>query len=106
MTNHRLVYVTAASRAQALELGRALVERRLAACINVLEGMTSIYRWEGKIETAAEAVLIAKTSAAKVDDLVAAVRELQDYAVPCALVLPILGGNADYIRWLEESLKG
>jgi len=105
MTPLRLVYITTENREQALALGRALVERRLAACINVLGGMTSIYHWQGHIEESTEAVLLAKTDESRVDALVAAVKELHSYDVPCALVLPIVGGNPDYLDWLATGLK-
>lgn len=98
----RLVYITAQNKAQAEQIGRALVERELAACVNILDGMTSIYRWEGKIERAEEVVLIAKTDEARAEAVVAAVKELHSYSVPCALVLPILGGNPDYLAWLAS----
>ena len=105
MTSLRLIYITAENREQALALGRALVERRLAACINVLDGMTSIYRWQGRIEESTEAVLLAKTDESRVDALVAAVKELHSYDVPCALALPIVGGNQDYLDWLVACLN-
>ncbi|MEX0702001.1 MAG: divalent-cation tolerance protein CutA [Planctomycetales bacterium] len=96
------VYITAASREQALALGRTLVEERLAACVNLLEGMTSVYRWQGKVEEAGETVLIAKTRTELVDALATRVRELHDYECPCVAAWPIVAGNAEYLRWIEE----
>lgn len=94
------VYITAPSRDDALRIGRALVEERLAACVNLLGGMTSIYRWEGAVETAEETVLIAKTRRDRFDALAARVAELHSYAVPCIVELPVGRGNAAYLEWL------
>lgn len=105
MTDARLVYVTAKDREEALALGRELVGRRLVACVNVFAGMTSVYRWENKIEQADEVVLILKTTAANAEATVAAVRELHSYSVPCVLVVPILAGNPGYLDWLAASVK-
>lgn len=102
MSDLRLVYITAGSVEEAAKIGRALVEERLAACVNILPGMRSIYHWQGAIETAEEAVLIAKTRAPLVTPLVARVKELHSYDMPCAVSLPILDGNPDYLRWLTE----
>jgi periplasmic divalent cation tolerance protein len=102
MSELRWVYLTAADRDEALRVGRALVEARLAACINVLPGMTSLYWWQGAIETAQEAVLIAKTRAELIPELIERVRALHSYSVPCVLALPILEGNPDYLDWLRQ----
>ncbi len=101
-TDLAFVYMTAASRADAARIGRALVEERLAACVNILDGMTSIYRWQGAVEESAEAVLIAKTRRALFDRLAARVRELHGYEVPCILELPLGRGNPAYVDWLRE----
>ncbi|MCC6213563.1 MAG: divalent-cation tolerance protein CutA [Polyangiaceae bacterium] len=98
----RIVYVTHESEEQALALGRQLVEERLAACVNVLPGMRSCYRWEGAIEEGREAVLLVKTREDLADAVVRRVAELHGYSVPCALVLPIEGGHAPYLEWLAR----
>ena len=95
-------YITASSREEAMRIGRALVEERLAACANVLDGMTSIYRWQGNIEEAAETVLIAKTRAELFDRLAARVRALHSYDVPCVVELKIGRGNPAYLDWLRD----
>jgi periplasmic divalent cation tolerance protein len=94
------VYVTAAGRAQAESIGRTLVEERLAACANVLDGLTSIYRWEGAIQHDAEALLILKTRAALLGPVEARVRELHPYELPCVVAWPIAGGSAAYLDWI------
>ncbi len=98
------VYVTAASAEEAARIGRTLVEERLAACANLLDGMRSIYRWEGKVEEAAETVLILKTERRAFDRLAARVRELHPYDCPCVVALPLVAGDAGYLRWIQEQV--
>ncbi|BCX17018.1 MAG: divalent ion tolerance protein [Geminicoccaceae bacterium] len=95
-------YVTCASTEEALRIGRAVVEARLAACANVLPGLTSIYHWQGRIETGQECALVLKTRAELVEALVAEVRALHSYTVPCVVALPITAGNPDYLSWLAN----
>jgi periplasmic divalent cation tolerance protein len=102
MDDLRLVYITAADADQALSIGRALVEERLAACANILPGMRSIYRWEGAVDEAAEAVLIVKTRAAQVEAITARVRALHSYRLPCVVAIPLLGGDPEYLAWLAR----
>ena len=96
-----MVYATASSRAEALKLGRALVEERLAACANVLGEMTAIYRWEGKLEEADEAVLILKTTSRRLAALTARLCALHSYDLPCVVAWRIEGGNAPYLDWVR-----
>ena len=96
----RLVYVTTPDAAAAKAIGRVLVEERLAACVNVLPQMSSIYRWQGQIEEADEAVLIVKTTAERVSDVIARVKALHSYEVPCAISIPVLAGNPEYLAWI------
>lgn len=97
-----LAYITAGSREEALRIGRILVEDRLAACANILDGMTSVYRWKDVVEQADEAVLIAKTRRSLFDRLAARVRELHSYDVPCIIELPVGRGDAGYLAWLRD----
>ena len=101
----RLVYMTTASRDEARKIGRALVEERLAACANVIDGMESVYWWQGKLTEDRETVLIAKTRAELVPALTERVRALHSYTVPCVVALPLMGGNPDYMAWLEAETK-
>ena len=93
-------YVTSGSREEALAIGRTVVEERLAACANVLDGVSSIYWWQGALEQASEAVLILKTRAELVERLTARIRELHSYDCPCVVALPIEGGNPAYLDWI------
>ena len=97
-----LVYMTAASHEEAARIGRALVDERLAACVNILDGMTSIYRWEGAVEEAREVAFIAKTRAELFDRLSARVHELHSYQVPCVIELRVGRGNPAYLDWLRD----
>lgn len=99
---HCLLYITAADRSQALAIGRALVQERLVACVNLLDGVTSIYRWDGAIQEEPETVLIAKTMSEKVDSVTARVLELHDYDCPCVVSIDIEAGNPAFLRWIEE----
>lgn len=95
-----LVYATFPSEAEALSLGRRLVESRLAGCVNVLPHMTSVYAWQGVTETSKEAVLIAKMPAAAAETAMAYIKAHHPYEVPAILALPVLAGSAGYIAWL------
>lgn len=96
-----VIYVTCPSTEEARKIGYALVEQKLAACANVLPGMESCYRWQGKIETANEAILILKTGKGRVAEVVARVGELHSYSVPCVVELPVLSGNPAYLDWIR-----
>jgi len=98
-----MAYVTASSRAEALELGRALVQERLAACANVLDGMTAIYHWDGNLMEEDEAVLILKTTNNRLEALTARLRELHSYDVPCVVAWRIEAGNAAYLDWVKAA---
>ena len=96
----RFIYMTAGSRGEATAIGRKLVEERLAACVNIIDHMQSIYRWEGKIEEAAEVVMIAKTTAHCVERLVSRVKALHSYDCPCVVTWKITEGNPDFLDWI------
>jgi periplasmic divalent cation tolerance protein len=98
-------YVTAASRAEALRIGRQVVERRLAASANVVDGVSSLYWWQGALEQASEALLILKTRVELVPALTARVVELHGYQCPCVIALPVVGGHPDYLRWIAAETR-
>ena len=97
-----IVLTTIAAAADASALASTLVGERLAACVNVLGEMDSIYRWQGAVETERERQMIIKTTAAKVEALRARLHELHSYDVPEFLVLPIVGGSEPYLGWLRN----
>jgi periplasmic divalent cation tolerance protein len=96
-----VVLMTASSPEEGRKIADALVSEKLAACVNQVDGISSVYRWQGKIERSTESLLIAKTSRELTDRLTARVRELHSYTVPEVVVLPISGGNPDYLRWIS-----
>ena len=100
----RFIYITCKDTSQAQTIGKALVENRLAACANILPGMQSIYSWKGEIVEDEEVVLIAKSTADRVDALTEKVKELHSYEVPCVVAMEIKEGNPEYLRWIEEAV--
>ena len=100
-----LVYTTWPSVVEAERAGQAVLERRLAACVNILPSMISHYWWQGAIERGEEAVMIIKTRASLAEDVRAAVKELHSYTTPAILVLPVEGGEPTYIDWLMKETE-
>ena len=96
-----LVYMTAETADQARKIGRTLIEGRLAACVNIVEGMRSLYWWQGKLEEGSETIVIAKTRETLVETLTARVKEVHSYDCPCVVTLPITGGNPDFLAWID-----
>ena len=107
MTDKLVVLVTCANRSEAARLARALVERRAAACVNILPGQVqSIYRWKGKIKEAREVLLLIKSSRKTYPALRTLVQRLHSYDVPEIIALPIVEGPRDYLKWMESCLAG
>ncbi len=103
MTGPIFIYVTHPDADAALALGRVLVEAGLCACVNVLPGMRSVYRWQGQVEDAREAVMIVKTRADLLDVVVSRIKAEHPYECPCIAALPIAGGDPDYLAWIASS---
>lgn len=93
---------TVATREDAERIARALVERRLAACVNVVPGLLSVYRWKGEVAADAECLLVIKTARERVEELKSALVSMHPYELPELVVLPIDGGHAPYLAWLAE----
>ncbi len=102
IAQHALLYVTAESREEAVAIGRDLVEERVVACANVLDGMTSIYQWKNTVEQSDEAVLLLKTRQELVPRVIDRVQELHSYDCPCVIELPIRSGNPDFLQWITD----
>jgi periplasmic divalent cation tolerance protein len=101
---HHLVLVTCANHIQAKLIARSVVEKRLAACVNILRSpIESHYRWQGKVEKARELLLIIKTTARRLGALEREVKRLHSYDVPEFIVLPIVAGSKAYLDWLDDS---
>src|SRR6202035_4762311 len=99
----RVVLVTCASIAEARKIGRAVVEKKLAACANIVTGMESIYRWKGKVERAREVLVMMKTSATRLRELEREVKRIHSYDVPEFIALSIAAGSKEYLNWISES---
>lgn len=97
-----LIYITAKDRKEAKKIGAELVKSRLASCVNIISGMNSIYRWEGRIRQSKEAILIAKTKTKLVDKLIKKVKSIHSYSCPCIIALAISKGNKQYLDWIED----
>lgn len=99
------IYMTAGSIAEAQKIGKALVESRLAACVNILDNMQSIYRWEEEIQQDNEVVLIVKTADSLISQLIEKVIALHSYDCPCIVSLPISGGYPPFLNWIQAEVK-
>ena len=98
-----IILVTTDSEEEAGEIANLLVNQRKAACVNIIPSIKSIFWWQKKIDSAKEAMLVAKTKNALLKRLISAVKRLHTYDVPEIIALPIVGVNKDYLRWLNES---
>ena len=106
MTDIVMVTTATASQDAAEALAAVVVERRLAACAQVIGPIRSTYRWQGAVEHASEALLVCKTTAAGADDLVAAIESEHPYDVPEITVTPVVGGSRAYLAWVDENVGG
>ncbi len=102
-TNAIIVFITAPNESDATVIARALVEARLAACVNIVNNVRSIFTWEGNIEDDSEVLMTVKTRRVLFNSLTDKVKELHPYDVPEIIALPIVDGSEDYIRWIEDS---
>ena len=104
--NYCAILVTAGSRPEARRIARALLEHRLVACANIVPGVESHYWWQGKLNHAREWLLVMKTRRSRFRAVERAVKQLHSYQVPEIIALPLAAGQADYLRWIDESLLG
>jgi periplasmic divalent cation tolerance protein len=105
MTKALVVYVTVPSRQEAAKIARALVHEKLAACVSAIPGVSSCFRWKGRMERTQEILLMIKTTPRRYPALEKRIRFLHSYKVPEILATPVVGGNAEYIRWLRKSIE-
>jgi len=106
MTDKRIVLSTAGSEEEARKIAHYLVERQLAACVNMVPRMESIYRWQGRVESSEEWLMLIKTSADQFPAVRDAIRELHSYELPECIAVAIEDGSAEYLDWLGDSLGG
>ena len=105
MTDKRIVLSTVGSEEEARKIAHHLVERQLAACVNIVPKIESVYRWQGKVESNREYLLLIKTSSEKFPEVRDAIRELHSYELPECIALAVEDGSSEYLQWVEESLK-
>jgi periplasmic divalent cation tolerance protein len=99
-----LIYCTVKDRADGERIGSALVEQQMAACVNVIDGLTSIYRWKGEVQKETEALLIAKTTEDRYSALEKTILALHSYECPCIVALPITRGYAGFLEWIQAQV--
>lgn len=105
MTNKRIVLTTCGSEEEADRIAHYLVENRLAACVNVIPRIKSIYRWQGKVESSEERLLVVKTTAEQFTQIQDAIKELHSYELPECIAIAINDGSAAYLEWVEENVR-
>jgi periplasmic divalent cation tolerance protein len=103
MSNGRIVLTTAGSQAEAHKIAQALVERRLAACVNIVPQIESVYRWQGNMERATEWLLLIKTQASTFERVRDAIKELHSYDLPECVMLEVAAGSSEYLNWIAEN---
>ncbi|MCK5248778.1 MAG: divalent-cation tolerance protein CutA [Spirochaetaceae bacterium] len=99
-----LVYMTACSTEEARKIGKTLLTSKLAACVNIIGNMNSIYIWKGEVQDDEEAILIAKTTESLVPALVEKVKSIHSYDCPCIVSLPVINGNKAFLNWIVEQV--
>lgn len=104
MTNKIVVLSTCASPEEADRLARSLVEQRLAACVNVIPGISSHYWWQGRLETAQECLLLVKSSRERFDQLRSVLEQAHSYEIPEVIALPVVDGSLNYLNWIDLNL--
>jgi periplasmic divalent cation tolerance protein len=104
MTDKRIVFSTANSEQEARKIAHALVDRKLAACVNIVPQIESVYRWQGQVESAKEWLLLIKTTGEKFPAVRDAIRELHSYELPECIAVTINDGSAEYLQWIADSV--
>jgi periplasmic divalent cation tolerance protein len=105
MTDKRIILTTTGSKEEARKIANELVQRRLAACVNIVPKVESIYRWEGKVESAEEWMLIIKTDSAVFEKVRDAIKELHSYDLPECVSLSVEAGSTEYLQWIGEQVQ-
>lgn len=99
-----VVLVTAKDKAEGQKIADKLIQEKLAACVNIIEGVTSLFWWEGKVDQASEVLLIIKTQKTLFKKLEKAVKSAHSYTVPEIIALPVVAGNTDYLKWIKKTV--
>ena len=102
---HIVLFITTATAEEAQQISRALLNKKKVACVNIVPGVSSLFWWQGKLDSAQENLLVIKTKASQLNEIIRLVKELHSYDVPEIIALPIVGGNQDYLEWIDEEVK-
>ena len=100
-----VILITCSNKKEAREIAQALIEQKLAACVNIIDNVQSLFWWKAKVDLARESLLIVKSGKLKLTKIIRLVKSLHSYQVPEIIALPILAGNKDYLRWIDESIR-
>ena len=100
-----VLFITTANTDEAQRISSMLLNQRKAACVNIVPRVDSLFWWQGKLDSAQESLLIVKTEALLLNDIVKLVTEIHSYDIPEIIALPIIGGNQDYLEWIDEEVK-
>jgi periplasmic divalent cation tolerance protein len=100
-----LIYITAGNKEEAKKIGKELITSKLAACVNIVDNMNSLYMWEGELQDDNETILIAKTEETHVPALIEKVKSIHSYDCPCVLSLPVSDGNKAFLNWIASEVK-
>jgi periplasmic divalent cation tolerance protein len=106
MSKHVVVLITTGSKEEADRIAEALVAEMMAACVNVIPGVTSVYRWQGEVQRAQEWLLVVKSQMELLSDVIRRVKALHSYDVPEIIALPLVGGSDAYLRWIDNEVHG
>ena len=100
-----VLFITTGTTEEAQQISRMLLERRKAACVNIVPRVSSLFWWEDKLDSAQENLLIVKTKASLLNEIIRLVRDIHSYDTPEIIALPIVGGNQDYLKWIDKEVK-
>ena len=102
---HLALFITVSGPEEARKIAEALIKQRKAACVNIVPRVSSLFWWQDNIDTAQESMLIVKTKASLLSEIIILVKEIHSYDVPEIIALPIVGGNQDYLAWIDEEVE-
>jgi len=100
-----VLFTTASNSEEAYKIAKVLLSQRKAACVNIVSGISSLFWWQDKLDSSQESLLIVKTKASLLNQIVTLVKEFHSYEVPEIIALPIIGGNQDYLEWIDKEVK-
>ncbi|MEW6041964.1 MAG: divalent-cation tolerance protein CutA [Elusimicrobiota bacterium] len=102
---HIVIFITCANKSEANKVSEHLINRKLVACGNIITKISSVYWWQGKVEKAKEVLLITKSTQKILKKIIKEVKKKHSYSVPEIIAIPIIGGNPDYLKWIEDSVR-